>query len=558
MPGLPSRSGHVELIVSRAGHPDRRLLLKPGVLRLGRAEDNDLVLPDIGVSRRHARIIVDDTGVTVEDLGSGNGTLFQGRPVRKKRIEDNDILRIDPFDLRFRVRSAGARPVNSADTLGGPRIILITDSDVPASVYPIPATGLTLGRATNQNVVLNDPGASRQHAVLFPRQGGCWLQDNRSANGTHVNDERVYQHLVQHNDVIRIGNTMFRLDLGAPNIGADPFGELWDESGVHPRAIRDDDDPEPVPPTFNPPPSHPLPPTIDSEPTAKLPDARAGQGQGRLLLAVGVLLIFLVVVLIVAVVVVPRLISLPELVAVVTGEPAVEAPEPDTTLPVVVGGTDAGERMVMGRALLSAGRPLEAATPLYQALKSAPDVEELERLGYVACEAAAMQILLADLRLEGRAPLNSRALRALGKRASSDSDDTLLALRAELSDALRIQPEDTTLLRALGTVDSRLAGLATRRVAAAAAEADAGASWSLLEEALALSPTTGAASSAAWERISTGRAVAQPLLQQALSLEVIGQPDEARRLYATAAAKLPGQLDPLERLARARMDALAR
>jgi hypothetical protein len=58
--------------------------LTPGVHVLGRAADSDLPLRDPGVSRRHCRVAVAGPTqglpgiVTVEDLGSGNGTLVDG------------------------------------------------------------------------------------------------------------------------------------------------------------------------------------------------------------------------------------------------------------------------------------------------------------------------------------------------------------------------------------------------------------------------------------------------------------------------------------------------
>ena len=58
--------------------------LTPGVHVLGRAADSDLPLKDPGVSRRHCRVAVAGPTqglpgiVTVEDLGSGNGTLVDG------------------------------------------------------------------------------------------------------------------------------------------------------------------------------------------------------------------------------------------------------------------------------------------------------------------------------------------------------------------------------------------------------------------------------------------------------------------------------------------------
>ena len=43
-------------------------------LVVGRAEGNDLILAEGGVSRKHARFFLEGTDVMVEDLGSANGT----------------------------------------------------------------------------------------------------------------------------------------------------------------------------------------------------------------------------------------------------------------------------------------------------------------------------------------------------------------------------------------------------------------------------------------------------------------------------------------------------
>ena len=51
----------VELIIRREGYPDRVELLEEGNTRLGRAEDNEIVISDIAVSRRHAQISVSPT-----------------------------------------------------------------------------------------------------------------------------------------------------------------------------------------------------------------------------------------------------------------------------------------------------------------------------------------------------------------------------------------------------------------------------------------------------------------------------------------------------------------
>jgi Protein of unknown function (DUF3662)/FHA domain len=73
-------------------------------MRVGRADDNDLVLPDAGVSRRHARLEPDDTGRgwRVVDLQSTNGTWVNGCRVKQAVISPGDELAF--AGLTFRVR----------------------------------------------------------------------------------------------------------------------------------------------------------------------------------------------------------------------------------------------------------------------------------------------------------------------------------------------------------------------------------------------------------------------------------------------------------------------
>jgi pSer/pThr/pTyr-binding forkhead associated (FHA) protein len=51
-------------------------------LVLGRAATCDVVVPDDSVSRRHARLVVGDEGIFLEDLGSVNGTTVDGEKIR--------------------------------------------------------------------------------------------------------------------------------------------------------------------------------------------------------------------------------------------------------------------------------------------------------------------------------------------------------------------------------------------------------------------------------------------------------------------------------------------
>ncbi len=61
----------------------RRLLVPPAGGTIGRSRDCDIVLDDNGVSRCHAEIRPGPDGWTVEDLGSTNGVLVNGRSIRR-------------------------------------------------------------------------------------------------------------------------------------------------------------------------------------------------------------------------------------------------------------------------------------------------------------------------------------------------------------------------------------------------------------------------------------------------------------------------------------------
>jgi hypothetical protein len=67
----------------------------PNNLIVGRDTSCDIVIVDRQVSRRHARIASTPEGVIVEDLGSKNGTHYNGQPLRSSvLLQDGDIIQI--------------------------------------------------------------------------------------------------------------------------------------------------------------------------------------------------------------------------------------------------------------------------------------------------------------------------------------------------------------------------------------------------------------------------------------------------------------------------------
>jgi hypothetical protein len=69
---------------------------------IGRLSECEIVLTDPGASRKHAQIVRRDDGYAVSDMGSTNGTLVNGEPVRERLLVDGDRITIGSTVLEFR------------------------------------------------------------------------------------------------------------------------------------------------------------------------------------------------------------------------------------------------------------------------------------------------------------------------------------------------------------------------------------------------------------------------------------------------------------------------
>jgi len=76
--------------------------LRHGETLIGRSPDCQVTIEDPLVSREHAKIVIDDQGITVFDLKSRNGVKVNGHPVRgTAQIFDGDRIRVGTQELVF-------------------------------------------------------------------------------------------------------------------------------------------------------------------------------------------------------------------------------------------------------------------------------------------------------------------------------------------------------------------------------------------------------------------------------------------------------------------------
>lgn len=107
-PDVVAGSVTIEPIVDERAGP-LRLLRPDGTsvelragLTIGRSEENDVVVRDGRVSRRHARIVAAGSGFAIEDAGSTNGTVVDGKPVRRAGVHPGTTIVVGETVLEVR------------------------------------------------------------------------------------------------------------------------------------------------------------------------------------------------------------------------------------------------------------------------------------------------------------------------------------------------------------------------------------------------------------------------------------------------------------------------
>ena len=197
-------------------------LSKPTV-EIGRAALNDIVLSDHKISRSHARIECDETGCTLIDLGSSNGTLVNGDRIDRAKLVPGDVIQLGGSILHF----------EEIASLQDPEMTMLnTEADVRASLastmintslndvsesrivihnlektweVPIEETSLLIGRDPACDIVFDDIRLSRRHAEIVGKEGIFTIRDLQSTNGTWIDQKRIDKHVLIDSDEILIG-----------------------------------------------------------------------------------------------------------------------------------------------------------------------------------------------------------------------------------------------------------------------------------------------------------------------------------------------------------------
>ena len=90
-----------KMILSLDGVVLQECLLDKERMTIGRKDDNDIVINNLAVSSHHAAIITIMNDSFIEDMDSTNGMLVNGESVKKRFLQNNDLIEIGKYKLKY-------------------------------------------------------------------------------------------------------------------------------------------------------------------------------------------------------------------------------------------------------------------------------------------------------------------------------------------------------------------------------------------------------------------------------------------------------------------------
>ncbi|HMO59034.1 MAG TPA: FHA domain-containing protein, partial [Roseiflexaceae bacterium] len=117
----------------------QEIVITKGLFTIGRADDNDLVLNDRAVSKYHARLVYNNRGWKVFDLGSANGTYVDGErlfTLDSRQIEDGGSIRIGSVYIVLRTQIQAASEPTAEDRAVLDEMASILAQEPPADATP--------------------------------------------------------------------------------------------------------------------------------------------------------------------------------------------------------------------------------------------------------------------------------------------------------------------------------------------------------------------------------------------------------------------------------------
>lgn len=161
---------------------------------IGRDPECDISIDIPQISRKHAEFKWNGKEWQLKDLDTINGTFVNDRqrPIKRAIVSENDIVFFGSY--RFNVDRLSSFVSSKHFAISGD-LVIPENKDI-----------ITIGRGEENDIVIDSPQISRQHAKIIKRKSTIVVEDLGSANGTYVDSVAISKSIVQPGQTISFGS----------------------------------------------------------------------------------------------------------------------------------------------------------------------------------------------------------------------------------------------------------------------------------------------------------------------------------------------------------------
>lgn len=194
-----------KLVMRRKGTEIKQYALDKELIRIGRAEGNDLVIDDPLLSRSHAVIVAVGAEFLIEDRKSSNGTFVNGTRITRQTLKDQDEISLGKLKLSF-IADDNAIEADEFEAPAQPQSVSWPNGRVRRISIPASEKIITLDR-----VVTTFGTPTRCLAVITRRPHGYSLAHIAGHESPHLNRESIGTETreLHDGDLIEIGDEAY-------------------------------------------------------------------------------------------------------------------------------------------------------------------------------------------------------------------------------------------------------------------------------------------------------------------------------------------------------------
>jgi len=223
-----------EIIVKFEEKVIEKFITEKKRITIGRTPDNDIVLDNRGVSRRHAQIEFGENQAVIIDNESLNGTFVNSRRVSEEVLKESDAINIGKYTLVFHtateknttpfemdgtmvLQTKKQRELLAKDqrnkqlTSQVGNTLLLGEAGADFEKFAIDRNVITIGKSSLANIKAKGFFLSGIQAKIVNESEGYWIVNLGKKGKTKINGEEIERYLLKNDDIIQVGKTVISL-----------------------------------------------------------------------------------------------------------------------------------------------------------------------------------------------------------------------------------------------------------------------------------------------------------------------------------------------------------